>query len=530
MKKQIQVVSALVLFSASAAHAQQAVQWRVEDGGNGHWYRLVVAGSGLTWSEARTMSISAGGDLACLSALGAEQFVRPLLSGSICGGPSGQAGPYVGGFQDLSAADYSEPSGGWRWLDGAAFPGAASVDLDNDQGDQRFLQCISVQGACQGPFRLDDVGLQSQNRSYLMEWSADCNNDGIVDYGQIMEGSLADTNGNNVPDCCEQGDVCVASGTCAVFSRPTDTVRIGMDTSLVADYTIEWSGFPLSQPVVTNPPATYNARIWSEQNSVTEDKMIGLDPDRTPTGSVNSTCYSPISGPAPLPVIARTHVAMVRLGSTRSLYVNGNLVAQSAENCELLNGGGSNMALGAFVYVGQPLSNYWRSAPIALDWIRVSSSARYSAAFNPPTETALVSDSSTALLMKFEGSNPWRNLANLATAVTPGVGVAGATAPTISTDCDRNAIPDQAEAALPGNDVNGNGVLDRCECAVNPTLPACCPCDVVFDRAVNGIDLGVLLGQWGSVTQYTLTDFNGDGVVDGADLGQLLAAWGPCPN
>ena len=37
----------------------------------------------------------------------------------------------------------------------------------------------------------------------LLEWSADCNNDGIVDYGQILSGALADDNGNGVLDTCE---------------------------------------------------------------------------------------------------------------------------------------------------------------------------------------------------------------------------------------------------------------------------------------------------------------------------------------
>ncbi|MBM4224887.1 MAG: hypothetical protein FJ167_08870 [Gammaproteobacteria bacterium] len=37
----------------------------------------------------------------------------------------------------------------------------------------------------------------------LIEWSADCNNDGIVDYGQILSGQLADANANGVPDVCE---------------------------------------------------------------------------------------------------------------------------------------------------------------------------------------------------------------------------------------------------------------------------------------------------------------------------------------
>jgi hypothetical protein len=39
--------------------------------------------------------------------------------------------------------------------------------------------------------------------SFLIEWSADCNGDGIIDYGQILRGELADLNGNGVPDVCE---------------------------------------------------------------------------------------------------------------------------------------------------------------------------------------------------------------------------------------------------------------------------------------------------------------------------------------
>jgi hypothetical protein len=38
----------------------------------------------------------------------------------------------------------------------------------------------------------------------LVEWSADCNNDGIVDYGQILQGELADLNTDGVPDICQQ--------------------------------------------------------------------------------------------------------------------------------------------------------------------------------------------------------------------------------------------------------------------------------------------------------------------------------------
>jgi hypothetical protein len=44
--------------------------------------------------------------------------------------------------------------------------------------------------------------------SAILEWSADCNSDGIVDYGQIRDGTFPDVNANGVPDCCEPGESC----------------------------------------------------------------------------------------------------------------------------------------------------------------------------------------------------------------------------------------------------------------------------------------------------------------------------------
>ncbi|MEC9156814.1 MAG: DUF642 domain-containing protein, partial [Planctomycetota bacterium] len=49
-------------------------------------------------------------------------------------------------------------------------------------------------------------GSDTLQRPYIIEWSADCNGDGIVDYGQILDGTLSDEDGNGVPDCCENGD------------------------------------------------------------------------------------------------------------------------------------------------------------------------------------------------------------------------------------------------------------------------------------------------------------------------------------
>jgi hypothetical protein len=56
------------------------------------------------------------------------------------------------------------------------------------------------------------------------------------------------------------------------------------------------------------------------------------------------------------------------------------------------------------------------------------------------------------------------------------------------------------------------------------TAPAC-PADLTGDGSVDGQDLGVLLGNWGSNGAGNL---NGDASVDGQDLGILLGAWRTC--
>lgn len=55
------------------------------------------------------------------------------------------------------------------------------------------------------------------------------------------------------------------------------------------------------------------------------------------------------------------------------------------------------------------------------------------------------------------------------------------------------------------------------------TPPASNPSDINRDGAVNGLDLTVLLGAWGTGTASA--DIDGNGIVDGLDLSQLLAAW-----
>ena len=53
--------------------------------------------------------------------------------------------------------------------------------------------------------------------------------------------------------------------------------------------------------------------------------------------------------------------------------------------------------------------------------------------------------------------------------------------------------------------------------------------DLNRDGNTDGVDLGILLSDWGPCPSSCESDLNADGAVEGNDLAQLLAKWGSCP-
>ena len=56
-----------------------------------------------------------------------------------------------------------------------------------------------------------------------------------------------------------------------------------------------------------------------------------------------------------------------------------------------------------------------------------------------------------------------------------------------------------------------------------------CAPDLDGNHQVDGQDLGIMIGRWGTVPPNTRGDLNADLRIDGHDLAQLLAVWGECP-
>jgi len=78
---------------------------------------------------------------------------------------------------------------------------------------------ISLSFRTTGSYGYDSQCSYSANRFLLA--TADCNNDGVADYVQLLTGQLTDTNDNRIPDCCDQGVPC--------FDADSDGVTNSLD-------------------------------------------------------------------------------------------------------------------------------------------------------------------------------------------------------------------------------------------------------------------------------------------------------------
>ncbi len=207
------VAAALAGVVVSSAVAQDAVQWRVEDGGNGHWYEFRLMEAGCK-AEAVSATTALGAHLATATSEEENDFMDDLIPNQGFNGLL--PGAYIGGYQVPGSGTDSE---GWYWVTGetwdyTAWSASGSQPSGGSSEDCVFmysLQYTSVGSWHDSILAACDTGLVE--RPYIVEWSADCNGDGIVDYGQILDGTFADNNANGVPDCCDTGTPCSAITT-----------------------------------------------------------------------------------------------------------------------------------------------------------------------------------------------------------------------------------------------------------------------------------------------------------------------------
>ena len=447
---QASVVAGAALVAASAGAQSAAVQWKVSEGGNGHWYQR--NGQALSWAAARQFAVARGGDLATLTTKAESNFAFEV---------DGRIGNcWLGGFQVAGAC---EPTCEWTWVTGEAwvFSSWRPGQPDNTSGTEESL-CFW------GGEAVWNDGTGSVAAPSVIEWSADCNNDGIVDYGQCRNGELADYDSDNTPDCCERGESCV-----------------------VGNYPVEWQ---------TTDGGNGHWYLLDIQQA-------GIDwPDANSISMASGGKLSQIES----------------LMECQYLF---DLCARDSSAWNQNGGGALGPWLGGRQQSGaqEPNGGWLWTDGSSIDFAvcRFVGSDPSGCGINEDRMSFWCQDARDV----YAGSVAYE------TSDYPSGGICGNLGPIRaflvewSMDCNNDDIVDFGQI-LTGQlaDANANGIPDICE------GPTCQDADLYRNGRIDGADLAALLSEWGPVNPFTHSDFNHDDLVDGSDLAFLLANWGPCPQ
>jgi formylglycine-generating enzyme required for sulfatase activity len=235
----IQTTAAAALLGAAAgafqAQAGDAVQWRVADGGNGHWY--VGFADRVPWAVASERATSIGGHLATCTSAAENQLVRTVRDTQCAFG-----GAWIG-LRSLSPP--WEPAASWGWVTGEPLEWTSWLVGEPNGFDTQGAVARVVDLCCFSDSWGDANG--DGLLPYVVEWSADCNSDGIVDYGQIISGQLADANTNGIPDICECATHPELGACRCVGDIVTDGLVNGADLGTLLAYWGLTTSVPYSQ-------------------------------------------------------------------------------------------------------------------------------------------------------------------------------------------------------------------------------------------------------------------------------------------
>lgn len=129
---------------------------------NGHWYEGVLVTSPLDWNQAQALAASATfmnmpGHLATISDQSENSFVDGASPDRM----------WIGGFQDASDPNFSEPAGGWKWATGEpmAYTNWHPNEPSNSGNNEHHL--IMHQNGFNGTW--NDEG-QTQIFAYMIEY------------------------------------------------------------------------------------------------------------------------------------------------------------------------------------------------------------------------------------------------------------------------------------------------------------------------------------------------------------------------
>ena len=433
--------AAVVGIAATVAGAQSgAVQWKVEDGGNGHWYAGAQLPNGSSpanrWDAASLYCGERGGHLATPTSESENDFIVANAVTQIPPQSGVGRGPMLGGRLETN---------GWQWIDGEPWSYSGWCGSE-PTGDGIHLHYWAFSNLCWNDFS----GTDAITNTLIVEWSADCNNDNIIDYGQCHNGTLADYNTNNIPDCCELGETCV-----------------------VSSYPVQW------RVEDGGNGHWYDQQTWIGPKSIVDISasyvaLIGAHAVTITSASENEFVYRAVHSRTS----DATHAGYSILGGYQDVGASdysepaGGWRWVTGEPMTYLNWGPGfpdNCCYGESV-LQYPSASYWNDAETA----GVPAGHRY------------------RVIIEWEADCNNDNIVDYGQILTGQLA-----------DANTNGIPDICEGpTCQDADITNNQIIDGADLGamlafwgpVNPVLPQA---DINHDGEVNGADLSLLLSFWG---------------------------------
>ena len=529
------------------------VQWRIENGGSGHWYAAVPSGP-LPWDAARAASMALGGDLVTITSVGESDHVWPIVDQpKHWAFPGMPMGPWIGAFQ---GPDGPEPTGDWRWVSGESFVFEEwSEDNPNNNcagGAEGYAHywgtCCFGRGRNWNDFPIAGC-YGSQPRSFVVEWSADCNADGIVDYGQILTGQFADANANGVPDICEAYEVPAEFST---IQSAIDAVPAGEYGLVAVAAGVYNESFSLNGKNVLVRGAAGGATILDGAGlSTSIARFTGGEPA---TAGLESLVFrNATSGSVPHKGAAyRVGGAVYGFGSSariRDCRFEDNrsdfggamyliLSTLDVSGCEFVSNEGVAEGGGVLVYqcTGVVSGCEFLGNSCGLAGPGSGSGFKAVGALGVGEEVVLSGCTFTGNTANLSGSAVefYENLESTSGRIRLVDTVIAGNASGLGTPSGAAGLRviGTLGCATIGADVEICGNSPRNISGpylVAGAFVSCdCEADITGDGLVNGADLGVLLGSWGLANAQGTGDLNHDGLVTGADLTLVLGSWGGC--
>lgn len=214
------LIAASILFASRRA-AAQVVEWRTDAGGNGHAYTLLSyydPSLPMTWWDARMLAESARGHLATLSTRAEAEWVFANVVAASWVWPTA-AGPWIGALRTTFVDRRGNQLDAWQWIDGSLWSWSPWSDglcappgNDCASGPESALCLANPAGLAMPspawvaaePFgACPPAGPGSVIRYALVEFDADCNQNGRVDRIELRDNLVLDRNANLIPDECE---------------------------------------------------------------------------------------------------------------------------------------------------------------------------------------------------------------------------------------------------------------------------------------------------------------------------------------